>query len=69
MSKNNNLQEQLLEASDETNRQLKRIADCMDELLSMITGVQPKELAKKAHEHKKAQANLRKQRKGDKKNE
>lgn len=69
MSENNNLQERLLEASDEHNRQMKRIADSLGELLGMIKGVQPKELAKRAHEHKKAQANLKKQNKGAKKNE
>lgn len=69
MSENNNLQERLLEASDENNCQLKRIADCLEELLGMIQGVQPKELAKKAHEHKKAQANLRKENKEARKNE
>ena len=61
MSKNNDLQERLLEASDENNRQIKRIADSLDELLGMIKGVQPKDLAKKAREHKKAQANLKKE--------
>lgn len=61
MSKNNDLQERLLEASDENNRQMKRIADSLDELLGMIKGVQPKDLAKKAREHKKAQANLKKE--------
>lgn len=69
MSENNNLQKRLLEATTENNRQLERIADCLDEFLGMIKGVQPKELAKKAHEHKKAQANLRKQKKGGTKNE
>ena len=69
MSENNNLQKRLLEATTENNRQLERIADCLDELLGMIKGVQPKELAKKAHEHKRAQANLRKQKKGGTKNE
>ena len=63
MSKNNNdLQERTADA-------LERIADSLEELLEMIKGVQPKELAKKAHEHKKAQANLRKQKNGGKKNE
>ena len=62
MSENNNLQERIADA-------LERIADCLDELLGMIQGVQPKELAKRAQEHKKAQANLRKQKKGGKKNE
>tara|TARA_B100001778_G_scaffold327047_1_gene324527 strand:- start:1480 stop:1680 length:201 start_codon:yes stop_codon:yes gene_type:complete len=61
VSKNNDLQERLLEASDENNRQIKRIADSLDELLGMIKGVQPKDLAKKAREHKKAQANLKKE--------
>ena len=61
MSKNNDLQERLLEASDENNRQVKRIADSLEELLGMIKGVQPKDLAKKAREHKKAQANLKKE--------
>jgi len=69
VSENNNLQKRLLEATTENNRQLERIADCLDEFLGMINGVQPKELAKKAHEHKKAQANLRKQKKGGTKNE
>ena len=59
MSKNNDLQSQLLKASDENNRQLARIADCLEELLAMINGVQPKELAERAREHKKARANLR----------
>ena len=63
MTKQDNLQLRLLEASDENNRQLKRIADSLDELLSMIKGVQPKELAEKAKKHKKAQANLRKKKK------
>ena len=61
MSKNENLQLRLLESAEEQNRQLTRIADSLDALLSMINGVQPKELAKKAREHKKAQANLRKE--------
>ena len=65
MSEQNNLQSQLLEAADETNHQLVRIADCLEALLDMIVAVQPKELAKKAHEHKRAQANLRKERKKD----
>lgn len=68
MKKQDNLQSQLLAASDENNRQLGRIADCLEELLSMINGVQPKELAKKAQEHKKARANL-KRKKGAKANE
>mgnify|MGYP003389123718 CR=1 FL=1 len=45
MSENNNLQKRLLEATTENNRQLERIADCLDEFLGMIKGVQPKELA------------------------
>ena len=68
MSNNNDLQSRLLAASDENNRQLGRIADCLEELLSMINGVQPKELAKKAQEHKKTRANLRTKR-GAKANE
>ena len=52
----NELQMRLLEASDENNRQLARIADSLEELLSMIKGVQPKELAKMAQEHKTAEA-------------
>ncbi len=66
MSNNKDLQEQLLSASDENNRQLARIADCMEELLKMINGVQPEELAKKAKEHKKAHANLRNKKEGKK---
>jgi hypothetical protein len=66
VSEQNNLQLQLLEAAGETNHQLARIADCLEALFDMIVAVQPKELAKKAHEHKKAQANLRKE---SKKNE
>lgn len=61
MSENKNLQMLLLEASDENNRQLKRIADSLEELLSMITGVQPKELAKMAKEHKATEANKKRQ--------
>ena len=53
MTKQDDLQLRLLKASDENNRQLKRIADSLDELLSMIKGVQPKELAEKAKQHKK----------------
>ena len=59
MSGNNDLQNKLLEAFDENNRQIARIADGLDELLSMIKGVQPAELAKKAREHQKTQANLK----------
>lgn len=55
------MQMRLLEASDENNRQLARIADSLEELLSMINGVQPKELAKMAQEHKTAEANKKKQ--------
>ena len=51
----------LLEASDENNRQLARIADSLEELLSMIKGVQPKELAKMAQEHKTTEANKKRQ--------
>jgi len=40
---------------------LVRIADCLEELLSMIKGVQPKELAKMAQEHKTAEANKKRQ--------
>jgi len=61
VSENKNLQLLLLEASDENNRQLKRIADSLEELLSMIKGVQPKELAKMAKEHKTAEANKKRQ--------
>jgi len=68
VSNNNDLQSRLLAASDENNRQLGRIADCLEELLSMINGVQPKELAKKAQKHKKTRANLRTKR-GAKANE
>lgn len=59
MSGNNDLQNNLLEAIDENNRQIARIADSLDELLSMIKGVQPAELAKKAREHQRTQANLK----------
>ena len=59
MSGNNDLQNKLLEAFEENNRQIARIADGLDELLSMIKGVQPAELAKKAREHQKTQANLK----------
>ena len=59
MSGNNDLQNNLLEAIDENSRQIARIADSLDELLSMIKGVQPAELAKKAREHQKTQANLK----------
>lgn len=62
MSNESTLQTSLLEASNENNRQLKRIADSLEELLSMIKGVQPAELAKKAKEHKKAQSNLKRRR-------
>ena len=51
MTNSDELQMRLLEASDENNRQLARIADSLEELLSMIKGVQPKELAKMAQEH------------------
>tara|TARA_B100000035_G_scaffold281414_1_gene262296 strand:+ start:589 stop:789 length:201 start_codon:yes stop_codon:yes gene_type:complete len=61
VSDEKNLQNALLEASDENNRQLKRIADSLEELLSMIKGVQPKELAKMAQEHKTAEANKKRQ--------
>ncbi len=63
MSKTEDLQSHLLETAEEQNRQLTRIADSLEALLSMINGVQPKELAKKAREHKKAQSKLRKERK------
>ncbi|MBK38540.1 MAG: hypothetical protein CMB45_06095 [Euryarchaeota archaeon] len=69
MSGENNLQSRLLKSAEEQNIQLTRIADSLEELLSMIKGVQPAELAKKAREHKKAQANLKKKNKGGKKNE
>jgi len=59
VSGNNDLQNNLLEAIDENNRQIARIADSLDELLSMIKGVQPAELAKKAREHQRTQANLK----------
>jgi len=59
VSGNNDLQNKLLEAFDENNRQIARIADGLDELLSMIKGVQPAELAKRAREHQKTQANLK----------
>jgi thioredoxin reductase len=62
VSNESTLQTSLLEASNENNRQLKRIADSLEELLSMIKGVQPAELAKKAKEHKKAQSNLKRRR-------
>jgi hypothetical protein len=65
VSGKNDLQNNLLEASDENNRQLKRIADSLEELLLMIKGVQPAELAKKAREHKQTQANLKKGAKTD----
>lgn len=61
MTNSNELQMRLLEASDENNRQLTRIADSLEELLSMIKGVQPKELAKMAQEHKTAEANKKRQ--------
>ena len=51
----------LLESAEVQNIQLTRIADSLEELLSMIKGVQPAELAKKAREHKKAQVNLEKE--------
>ena len=57
MTNSDELQMRLLEASDENNRQLARIA----ELLSMIKGVQPKELAKMAQEHKTTEANKKRQ--------
>ena len=59
MSGNNDLQNKLLEAFGENNRQIARIADSLNELLSMIKGVQPAELAKKAREHQRTQANLK----------
>ena len=61
MTNSNELQMRLLEASDENNRQLARIADSLEELLSMIKGVQPKELAKMAQEHKTTEANKKRQ--------
>lgn len=61
MTNSDELQLRLLEASDENNRQLARIADSLEELLSMIKGVQPKELAKMAQEHKTAEANKKRQ--------
>ena len=61
MTNSNELQMRLLEASDENNRHLARIADSLEELLSMIKGVQPKELAKMAQEHKTAEANKKRQ--------
>ena len=67
MSNNNDLQLLLLEKLDEL-KNLKRLADSLEELLSMIKGVQPKELAKRAQEHKTARANLR-TKKGAKANE
>ena len=66
MSGENNLQSRLLEKLDEL-KHLKRLADSLEELLSMIKGVQPAELAKKAQEHKTAKANLRKNKGGKKK--
>jgi hypothetical protein len=36
-----------------------RIADALEKMLSMIEGVQPSELAKKAKKHKKTRAKLR----------
>jgi thioredoxin reductase len=65
VSNENTLQNHLLEASDENNRQLKRIADSLEELLSMIKGVQPAELAEKAKQHKTAQANLKRRKKNE----
>jgi len=56
-----NLQLRLLKSAEEQNRQLTRIADSLEELLSMIKGVQPKELAKMAQEHKTAEANKKRQ--------
>lgn len=61
MTNSDELQMRLLEASDENNRQLARIADSLEELLSMIKGVQPKELAKMAQEHKTTEANKKRQ--------
>lgn len=61
MSDFENLQLRLLESANEQNRQLTRIADSLEELLSMIKGVQPKELAKMAQEHKTAEANKKRQ--------
>ena len=61
MSDFENLQLRLLESAEEQNRQLTRIADSLEELLSMIKGVQPKELAKMAQEHKTAEANKKRQ--------
>ena len=63
MSENNNLQKRLLEATTENNRQLERIADCLDEFLGMINGVQPKELAEMAKKHKQERANARRKKK------
>lgn len=61
MTNSNELQLRLLESAEEQNRQLTRIADSLEELLSMIKGVQPKELAKMAQEHKTAEANKKRQ--------
>ena len=69
MSGENNLQSRLLKSAEEQTLQLTRIADSLEELLSMIKGVQPAELAKRAREHKTRQANLKKKNKGGKKNE
>jgi uncharacterized coiled-coil protein SlyX len=61
VSGKHDLQNNLSNAIDENTRQIKRIADSLEELLSMIKGVQPAELAKKAREHKKTQANLKRE--------
>ena len=60
MSNSNELNMLLLEKLDEL-KNLKRLADSLEELLSMIKGVQPKELAKMAQEHKTAEANKKRQ--------
>lgn len=60
MSNSDELNMLLLEKLDEL-KNLKRLADSLEELLSMIKGVQPKELAKMAQEHKTAEANKKRQ--------
>ena len=60
MTNSDELNMRLMEKLDELSH-LVRIADCLEELLSMIKGVQPKELAKMAQEHKTAEANKKRQ--------
>ena len=60
MSNSDELNVLLLEKLDEL-KNLKRLADSLEELLSMIKGGQPKELAKMAQEHKTTEANKKRQ--------